>query len=50
MPTDVVDRDGLAVGEADGISVDGTFVVGSSYTDIDGNSGSWRWNSATRTR
>lgn len=49
VPTDVVDRDGLAVGEADGISVDGTFVVGSSYTDILGNSGSWRWNSSSNT-
>jgi uncharacterized membrane protein len=49
VPTDVVDRDGLAVGEADGISIDGTFVVGSSYTDINGDSGSWRWNSNSNT-
>jgi uncharacterized membrane protein len=49
VPTDVVDRDGLAVGEADGISADGTFVVGSSYTDINGNSGSWRLNTNTNT-
>ncbi len=49
VPTDIVDRDGLAVGEADGISVDGMFVVGSSYTDIDGNTGSWRWNSHSNT-
>lgn len=49
VPTDLVDRDNLAVGEADGISVDGTYVVGSSYTDIDGNSGAWRWNSNTNT-
>lgn len=49
VPTDVVDRDGLAVGEADGISIDGTFVVGSSYTDINGDSGSWRWNSSSNT-
>ncbi|MET0229582.1 MAG: hypothetical protein ABW186_01465 [Rhodanobacteraceae bacterium] len=41
VPLDVVDRDGLAVGEADGISADGRYVVGSSYTDIDGNSGAW---------
>ena len=38
---DVVDRDGIAVGEADGISVDGRYVVGSSYMDIEGNSGAW---------
>ena len=49
VPVDVVDRDGLAVGEADGISVDGRFVVGSSYTDINGNAGSWRWNSHSNT-
>ena len=41
VPLDVVDHDGIAVGEADGISVDGRYVVGSSYTDIDGNSGAW---------
>jgi uncharacterized membrane protein len=41
VPVDVVDHDGLAVGEADGISVDGRYVVGSSYTDIDGISGAW---------
>jgi uncharacterized membrane protein len=41
VPLDVVDRDGLAVGEADGISADGRYVVGSSYTDIDGNPGAW---------
>jgi uncharacterized membrane protein len=44
VPLDLVDRDGLAVGEADGISVDGKYVVGSSYTDIDGNSGAWRFD------
>ena len=49
VPADIVDRDGLAVGEADGISADGTFVVGSSYTDINGNSGSWRLNTDTNT-
>ncbi len=49
VPTDLVDRNGLAVGEADGISIDGTYVVGSYYTDIDGNTGSWRWNSNTHT-
>ena len=47
VPTDVVDQDNLLVGEADGISEDGTWVVGSSYTDIDGNSGSWRYNTNT---
>ncbi len=41
VPLDVVDHDGLMVGEADGMSADGRYVVGSSYTDIDGNSGAW---------
>lgn len=47
VPFDVVDKDGLAVGEAGGVSADGTFVVGSFYTDIDGNSGCWRWSEET---
>jgi len=47
VPMDVVDGDGLAVGEADGVSADGTFVVGAFYTDIDGNSGCWRWSEET---
>ena len=47
VPLDIVDRDGIAVGEADGISSSGRFVVGSFYTDIDGNSGSWLWDAST---
>ena len=47
VPIDIVDHDGLAVGEADGINADGSFVVGSFYTDIDGNSGAWRWSAQT---
>jgi hypothetical protein len=47
VPLDVVDRDGLAVGEADGISIDGRYVVGSSYIDIDGNSGAWQRDGRT---
>jgi hypothetical protein len=46
-PIDIVDHDGLPVGEADGINADGSFVVGSSYTDIDGNIGAWRWSAQT---
>jgi uncharacterized membrane protein len=49
VPTDLVDRHGIPVGEADGISADGDYVVGSSYTDIDGNAGAWRWNSHSNT-
>jgi uncharacterized membrane protein len=44
---DIADADGNAVGEADGISDDGAFVVGGGYADADGNQGSWRWNAAT---
>jgi len=44
VPIDIVDGDGIMVGEADGINADGSFVVGSSYTDIDGNTGAWRWS------
>ena len=47
VPLDIVDGDSIPVGEADGVSADGTFVVGGGYTDIDGNSGSWRWDSRT---
>ena len=47
VPVDIADHDGIAVGEADGISANGQWVVGSFYTDIDGNSGSWLWNGAT---
>lgn len=47
VPLDVVDADGLAVGEAGGVNADGSVVVGSSYTDIDGNTGAWRWSAAT---
>lgn len=44
VPFDVVDADGNMVGEATGISNNGQFVVGSGYTDSDGNYGSWRWD------
>jgi uncharacterized membrane protein len=47
VPLDVVDHDGIAVGEADGVSADGSFAVGSDYTDIDGNTGAWLWNART---
>jgi len=47
VPVDIVDADNIAVGEADGVSADGAFVVGGSYMDIDGNFGSWRWNAST---
>ena len=47
MPTDIVDYAGIKVGEASALTPDGSFVVGSSYTDKEGNSGSWRWNKAT---
>jgi hypothetical protein len=47
VPVDIVDGDGLMVGEADGINADGSFVVGASYTDIDGNTGAWRWSANT---
>ena len=46
-PVDLVDRDDIAVGEADGISANGKYVVGSFYTDINGNTGSWQWNATT---
>lgn len=46
VPLDVVDVDGNPVSEADGISSNGQFVVGGGYTDINGNTGSWRWNKA----
>ena len=44
VPWDVVDADGIAVGEASAVTADGAFVVGSSYYDADGNSGAWRWD------
>lgn len=44
VPLDVVDADGMMVGEADGISANGKYVVGSDYTDVDGNFGSWIWS------
>ncbi len=47
VPLDIADADGLAVGEADGTNADGSFVVGSNYTDINGISGSWRWSAAS---
>lgn len=39
--------EGSAVGEADGVSGNGQFVVGSSYPTSDGSSASWRLNVAT---
>jgi uncharacterized membrane protein len=44
VPFDVADADGNMVGEADGISSNGEFVVGSSYTDTQGDTGSWLWS------
>jgi hypothetical protein len=44
VPWDVVDPLGNPVGEADGVSNDGQFVVGESYTDPNGQSGAWIWN------
>ncbi len=46
VPFDVVDADGNGVGEATSVSVDGTYVVGSEYTDSAFNSGAWRWSAA----
>lgn len=43
---DVIHANGDAVGEADGISPNGLFVVGGDYPDAKG-SRSWRWNAAT---
>jgi uncharacterized membrane protein len=47
VPTDIVDDSQIAVGEASAVTADGSFVVGSSYYDKEGNSGSWRWDKAT---
>jgi uncharacterized membrane protein len=47
VPIDIVDGKDIPVGEADGVSANGAFVVGSSYTDINGDSGSWLWSAAT---
>ncbi|MEO7063054.1 MAG: hypothetical protein ABI082_04670 [Dokdonella sp.] len=44
MPLDVTDASGNPVGEADGISSNGQFVVGGGYTDVNANTGSWRWD------
>jgi hypothetical protein len=44
VPWDVVDADGIAVGEASAVSGDGRFVVGSSYFDAQGEGGAWRWD------
>ena len=43
VPTDIVDGRGFMVGEADGVSANGAYVVGGGYTDINGDSGSWLW-------
>ncbi|MEP7043799.1 MAG: hypothetical protein ABI843_12100 [Dokdonella sp.] len=47
VATYVQTPDGSAVGEADGVSGNGQFVVGSSYPTADGSSASWRLNVAT---
>jgi probable HAF family extracellular repeat protein len=47
VPFDVADADGNLVGEASAVSSNGVYVVGGSYTDSKGNSGSWRWSAAT---
>ena len=47
VPFDVVDSGGIQVGEADGISSNGMYVVGTSYTDSQGNTGSWVWSAAS---
>ena len=44
VPFDVADADGNVVGEADGISSNGEFVVGTGYTDTQGDTGSWLWS------
>jgi len=43
----VQDASGNAAGEADGVSGNGQFVVGSSYPTDDGSGASWRMNVAT---
>lgn len=44
--TDLLDGGGVPVGEAGGVSSDGTWVVGSDMTTSDGSS-AWRWSAAT---
>ena len=46
VPFDVVDADGLPVGEASAVNADGSWVVGNNYMDLAGNSGAWRWSAA----
>jgi hypothetical protein len=50
VPLDIVDADGLAVGEGSRVSGNGEYVVGNNYTDIDGNSGAWIWNAKSGVR
>ncbi|WP_343786214.1 hypothetical protein [Dokdonella soli] len=45
-PQDIGLSPSLPYGEADGISANDQFVVGSYSSDINGNSGGWRWNRA----
>jgi uncharacterized membrane protein len=47
VATYVQDGSGTAVGEADGVSGNGQFVVGSSYPTTDGSDASWRLDVAT---
>jgi hypothetical protein len=47
VATYVHNPDGAAVGEADGVSGNGQFVVGSQYPTSDGSSASWRLNTTT---
>lgn len=49
VPLDVMTSDGNAVGEADGISANGRFVVGTGYFDNQGQTGSWIRDAQTGT-
>ena len=44
VPMDIADDEGAPVGEAWGVTDEGHYVVGSSYTDIDSDAGAWRWD------
>lgn len=44
VPLDIVDADGLMVGEALGVSANGEFVVGANYINLNGDEGAWLWN------
>ena len=47
VPFYPLDATGANVGEADGVSGNGQFVVGSTYSNEDGSVTSWRWNADT---